>query len=102
MRAPRPLFPYLCLLTTLLLPYDGHAYVSQVDGDLLPVSNRMQACLDRAVTGETMAGAVNQTQDAGTIPDAFRPVENPPGSGHYPVTFNMIGEGAGYVNLFGY
>jgi hypothetical protein len=78
----------------------AHAYISQVDGTVVPESGRMQACLDRAGTGETMAGALNAVEDAQVLPEAYRPVPN--ASGSYDVTFVDIGEGAGFRNSFGW
>jgi hypothetical protein len=62
----------------------------------------MQQCLDRAVTGEGGATIIDARADAAIQPEAFRPVENPIGSGNYPVTFRIIGEGAGYKNNYGW
>jgi len=78
----------------------AHAYISQVDGTVVPESGRMQACLDRAGTGETMAGALDAVEDARVLPEAYRPVPN--ASGSYDVTFVDIGEGAGFRNSFGW
>ncbi|MDW8361883.1 MAG: MopE-related protein [Myxococcales bacterium] len=96
-------FVSLVLVAAMVLgPASTRAYVSQADGVLVPQTGRMQACLDRPGTGETMAGAVSALADAAVSPEAFRPVENPRGSGRYPVTFQVIGEGAGYRNSFGW
>ncbi len=105
--ASRPRFSRATRLTlvavSLLAPASAAlAYLSQVDGTVIPVTNRMQQCLDRAVTGEGGAGIVDALADARIQPEAYRPVENPVGSGHYPVTFRAIGEGAGYKNSFGW
>lgn len=78
------------------------AYIDQADGQVVPISNRVQQCLDRSGTGETTAGAVDAVSDAQILPEAYRPVEDPPGSGRYEVTFQAIGEGAGYKNSFGW
>ncbi|MEM9860338.1 MAG: MopE-related protein [Myxococcota bacterium] len=84
----------------------AEAFISQTDGVVVPAGSNMQACLDRAGTGEgTGAGGtpiLRAQADAMILPEAFRPVEDPPGSGNYPVTFRMIGEGAGFRNIFGY
>ncbi len=85
-----------------LLCDPAHAYVTQVDGTVLPQTGRMQACFDDATYGEAMAGALDAVRDAAIRPEAFRPVEDPPGSGRYPVTFEAIAEGAGYRNVFGW
>ncbi|MFK8003673.1 MAG: MopE-related protein [Polyangiales bacterium] len=87
-----------------LIPLSAHAYISQVDGTVLPAGANMQACLNRAVTGEGNSG-VNAQSDAAVLPEAFRPsnrVVAGDGTVSYPVTFRMIGEGAGFVNVFGY
>ncbi|RLB55392.1 MAG: hypothetical protein DRJ42_06330 [Deltaproteobacteria bacterium] len=86
-----------------LLPTGGaQAFISQVDGTPVPQTSRVQQCLDRAGTGEGGAGIVDARVDAAIRPEAYRPVENPPGSGQYPVTFRAIGEGAGFRNNFGW
>ena len=79
-----------------------YAYISQVDGTVVPQTSNLQLCLNRPSTGETMAGAVDAIADAQVLPEAYRPVEDPPGSGLYPVRFLAIGEGAGYRNNFGW
>jgi len=99
---PSHRFLPLTLLALVLLPQGAQAYISQVDGTVVPQTGRMQACLDRSGTGESAVGAVDAIEDAAILPEAFRPVEDPPGSGNYPVTFRMIGEGAGFRNVFGY
>ncbi|NOY93822.1 MAG: DUF4114 domain-containing protein, partial [Deltaproteobacteria bacterium] len=85
-----------------LAPEPAQAYISQVDGTVIPQTGNMQACLDRPITGEAAPGSVNAIADGRILPEAFRPVEDPIGSGRYPVTFRMIGEGAGFRNTFGY
>ena len=35
-------------------------------------------------------GAIDARLEAQTIPEAYRPVEKPAGSGRYPVTFQVI------------
>ena len=92
----------LVALALCLSPGQARAYISQVDGTVVPQTGNMQACLDRPVTGEAVAGSVDAVRDGRILPNAFRPVENPLGSGLYPVTFRMIGEGAGFRNTFGY
>jgi len=78
------------------------AYINQVDGEVLPSGNNLQACLDRSGTGESTPGAVDAVEDAAVLPEAYRPVEDPPGSGEYPVSFAVLGGGAGFKNTFGY
>ncbi len=82
--------------------HTARAYVTQVDGTVLPQTGRMQACFDDPAYGEAMAGALDAVLDAAVRPEAFRPVEDPPGSGSYPVTFEAIAEGGGYRNVFGW
>ena len=96
----RPLAFALFFLSSLLAS-DVHAYVNQSDGTVLPVTGNLQACLDRAGTGETFAGALSAIEDAAVLPEAFRPVLDGP-SGHYRGTFVDIGEGAGFRNSFGW
>ncbi len=86
----------------LLVGAVAYAYVTQVDGTVLPQTGAMQACFDDPAYGEAMAGALDAVTDAAIRPEAFRPVEDPPGSGRYPVTFEAIAEGAGYRNVFGW
>ena len=90
------------LLGGLFIPgRPGFAYINQTDGTVLPVTNRLQQCLDRPGTGETTAGAVDAIADAAVLPEAYRPVFDA-ASGHYRVTFVDIGEGAGFRNSFGW
>jgi hypothetical protein len=77
------------------------AYINQADGIVVPVTTRLQQCLDRAATAETTVGAVNAIVDAAVLPEVYRPVFDA-ASGHYRVTFIDIGEGAGYRNSFGW
>ncbi len=85
-----------------LIATDASAYMSQADGTVVPQTNRLQQCLDRAATAEATPDAVDAVADAAVLPEAYRPVENPVGSGSYPVTFAAIGEGGGYRNSFGW
>ncbi|MCB9598500.1 MAG: DUF4114 domain-containing protein [Sandaracinaceae bacterium] len=90
------------LLGGLFLPGPrGLAYINQVDGTVLPVTGRLQACLDRPVSGESTPGAVDAIADAAVLPEAFRPILDA-ASGHYRVTFLDIGEGAGFRNSYGW
>ncbi|GAB5541708.1 MAG: hypothetical protein SangKO_014680 [Sandaracinaceae bacterium] len=88
------------ILTCALLPGHGRAYINQVDGTVLPVTNRLQLCLDSG-NGEGMTGAVDAIADAAVIPEAYRPVFDAV-SGRYRVTFVDIAEGAGFRNSFGW
>ena len=78
------------------------AYITQPNGAVVPITNRLQQCLDRTGTGEMTPGVVDAVEDARILPEAYRPVEKPLGSGKYPVIFKALGEGAGYRNSFGY
>ncbi|MEM9071131.1 MAG: MopE-related protein [Myxococcota bacterium] len=89
------------VVALIALSADAEAFINQVDGTVVPETNRMQQCLDRPGTGETMAGAVNAIEDAAVLPETFRPVFDAV-SGHYRVTFVDIGEGAGFRNSFGW
>ncbi len=91
----------LAALAWLVPESQVRAFISQVDGTPVPQTTRMQQCLNRAVTGEGSA-TIDARMDAAIQPEAYRPVENPVGSGSYPVTFRAIGEGAGYHNNFGW
>lgn len=92
-----------CVLFVSSLAAHGtaFAYISQVDGTVVPQTTRLQQCLDRPMSGEASVGAVNAVAEAAVVPEAFRPVLDS-GSGHYRVTVNDIGEGAGFRNSFGW
>ncbi len=92
-------FFFAALLT--LTPTDAYAYISQADGTVVPLTTRMQQCLDLAATAETTPGAVNAVSNAAILPEAYRPVYN--STAHTAdVTFYDIAEGAGYHNTFGW
>ena len=99
---PIRLFLALAVLLLAVFPPDAAAYISQVDGVLVPQTSRIQACLNNQPYGEVTDNAVLAQVDAAVTPEAYRPVEQPRGSGRFPVTFRMIGEGGGYRNIFGY
>ncbi len=91
----------LVLFLSFVVAGDARAYVNQSDGTVVPVTARLQMCLDRPGTGETTPGAVDAIANAATIPEAYRPVLDAT-SGHYRVTFVDIGEGAGFRNSLGW
>jgi Notch 1 len=104
--SPRPATPWvrfaLCLSIFFAVTYalPARAYINQVDGTVLPVTTRLQQCLDGAA-GEGVVGAIDAIAEAAVIPEAYRPVLHA-ASGHHRVTFVDIGEGAGYRNSFGW
>ena len=57
-----------------LLPSHARAYINQADGVVVPLTTRLQQCLDRPGTGETMVGALDAIADASVLPEAYRPV----------------------------
>ncbi len=69
------------------------ATVTQVDGTIVPVTNRMQQALD---TFESPAGSINAVIDAAEFPQIFRPRLSS------PVVFLDVREGAGFENSFGW
>jgi hypothetical protein len=93
-----PLLFVLAAALVVLTPADGLAYINQADGTVVPVSTRLQQCLDLS---EGSALAVDAVADAAILPEAFRPVFDAV-SGRYRVTFTDIGEGAGFRNSFGW
>ena len=104
MRRPLSLLlPLLCAGAALGWPSDARAIVTQVDGQVLPLTNRLQLALDRPVAqgGEGTAGLVNAVFDAAVTPEVFLiPKES---NGNYrTVEFRDIEEGAGYENTIGW
>ena len=91
---------WIALAVLLALPARASAYINQVDGTVLPVTGRMQLCLDGAL-GEGVVGALDEVVDAAVMPEAYRPVFDAV-SGHYRVTFVDIAEGAGFRNSLGW
>ena len=85
------------LAFALLLTPDARAYINQTDGTVVPLTNRMQMCLD---LHEASPGDVDAVADAAVLPEAYRPVRN--GMGNFEVVFTDIGEGAGFRNSFGW
>ncbi len=97
----RRVFAFALALAMVLLglePSSGFAYINQADGTVVPVTNRLQQCLDNS-EGSPMA--IDAVADATVLPEAYRPVFDAV-SGHYRVTFTDIGEGAGFHNSFGW
>ena len=91
---------FLFTSLSLGLTTDVSAYVNQSDGTVVPVSGRLQMCLDRPVSGDG-PGVLDETADARVLPEAYRPVLNSAGT-HYRGTFVDIAEGAGFRNSFGW
>jgi len=91
-------FLSLALGLVALLPGQGHAYINQADGTVVPLTTRLQQCLDLS---EGSALAVDAIAEATILPEAYRPVFDAV-SGRYRVTFTDIGEGAGFRNSFGW
>ena len=88
-------------------PDTAHAIINQVDGTIVPVSNRLQLCLDKPSTasGTNPApgdgpGSINAIRDASIYPQTFTPAVN--SSGQRRVTFTMVAEGGGFRNRFGW
>ncbi len=81
----------------------ARSIVTQVDGQVLPLTNRMQAGLDRAVNqgGEGVSGAVDAINDAAVYPEVFLIPKLPSGD-YRTVEFFDVLEGAGYENTFGW
>ncbi len=94
----RPLLVVLASLSLFFFPSRGDAYINQADGTVVPVSDRVQQCLDAS---EGVAGALDAVADATVLPEAYRPVFDAV-SGRYRVTFTDIAEGAGFRNSFGW
>ncbi|MBN8610166.1 MAG: DUF4114 domain-containing protein [Deltaproteobacteria bacterium] len=86
------------LAAIVATPSASHAYINQADGTVVPVTTRLQQCLDLS---EGTPMAVDAIADAAILPEAYRPVFDAV-SGHYRVSFTDIGEGAGYRNTFGW
>jgi hypothetical protein len=76
---------------------DAHATVTQVDGTILPQSNRLQLALDAyGEGGAPAATALDAVVDAAKVPEIFLP------NLATPVVFVDIAETAGFENSFGY
>jgi Notch-like protein len=81
----------------------AQAIVTQVDGLVLPRTNRLQAGLDGDVDagGEGQAGALDAVDDAAVVPEVFLIPRNADGT-YRTVHFFDVLEGAGYENTFGW
>src|ERR1051325_7056863 len=69
------------------------ATVTQVDGTIVPVTNRMQLAID---TYETPAGSIDAVKDASEFPQIFKPRLSS------PVQFLDMREGASFEDSFGW
>ncbi len=83
----------LCVLLLVTVTATASATVTQVDGNIVPITNAMQAALD---TYELPAGTLNALTDAAEFPQIFRPRTS------QPVVFLDVREGAGFENSFGW
>jgi hypothetical protein len=83
----------LLALSLIVLAARAEATVTQVDGTIVPVTNRMQAALDLY---EPPAGTFNAVKDAAEVPQIFKPRLSS------PVVFLDIREGAGFENSIGW
>jgi hypothetical protein len=92
------LFAAIVSSTVVGISSHGRAYINQADGTVVPVTTRLQQCLDLS---EGSALAVDAVAEAAILPEAYRPVFDAV-SGRYRVTFTDIGEGAGFRNSFGW
>ncbi len=81
-------FALLILISTV-----ANATVTQVDGTIVPSTNRMQQALD---TYELPAGTLQAVTDAAEVPQIFKPRLAS------PVVFLDIREGAGFESSFGW
>jgi hypothetical protein len=97
MRRPSLLIVFAAA-AVVLAPAHGLAYINQADGTVVPVTTRLQQCLDLS---EGAPLVVDALADAAILPEAYRPVFDAV-SGRYRVTFTNIGEGAGFRNSFGW
>ncbi|MEI8258815.1 MAG: DUF4114 domain-containing protein, partial [Deltaproteobacteria bacterium] len=92
-------------MAALAIALPAQAIVNQVDGTIVPVTTRMQQCLDMPtaqvpVPGEG-PGLMNAVRDAATRPQTFVP-DGLPADANRHVFFSDVGEGAGYQNRFGW
>jgi len=93
------------MAATALLCVAGpaRAIVTQIDGQVLPQTNRLQAGVDGSIDdgGEGEAGAIDAIEDAALVPEVFLIPQNPDGT-YRTVEFFDVLEGAGYENTFGW
>lgn len=87
----------------LLWNTPASAVITQVDGTVLPVSDRLQIALDRSVAlgGEGTPGLLHAVFDADIVPEVFQIPKNSNGK-YRVVEFFDIEEGAGYENTIGW
>jgi len=89
--------------TIALSTSPARGIVTQIDGQVLPLSGRLQDGLDLAVDqgGEGVAGAVDAINDAAVYPEVFL-IPTLPNGDFRTVEFFDVLEGAGYENTFGW
>ncbi len=80
------------LFAVIAVAGQASATITQVDGTILPVSNRLQIFLD----AQEGVGVIDAVVDAAEVPQIFKP------NLAQPVVFLDVGEGAGFENSFGY
>jgi hypothetical protein len=94
----------IAALGALLFAVPAHAIINQVDGTIVPVTTRLQSCLDKSPTqmpvGGEGPGVLNAIRGAAIRPQTFLP--NSSGASAFQVTFYDVGEGGGYRNRFGW
>ena len=90
-----------------LLGAPAHAIINQVDGQIVPVSDRMQTCLDKSSTQSASnpapgegRGVLNAVADAAIAPQTFRPALR--SDGRRVAQFTVVAEGGTYQNRFGW
>lgn len=97
-------FPALVAAFSAVCLWSSHAeaVITQVDGQVLPQSDRLQIALDRSVAegGEGKAGLVHSVFDAAVTPELFQIPEE--GGKFRKVGFHYIEHGGGYLNAFGW
>jgi hypothetical protein len=94
------------LVATLAMPRTAHAIINQVDGTIVPVTNRLQQCLDKPSAASAANPApgdgpgIDAIRDAGIYPQTFTPAVN--AMGNRVVSFTMVAEGGGFRDRFGW
>jgi hypothetical protein len=103
MKRSRRVTASLALTAFALWQSPAGAVITQVDGTVLPQTNRMQTALDRSVAlgGEGIPGLVHAVFDAAIVPEVFQIPKDANGN-FRTVEFFDIEEGAGYENTFGW
>ena len=96
MNPSRRLTASLALAAVALWQSPASAVITQVDGTVLPQSDRMQTALDRSVAlgGEGTPGLVHAVFDASIVPEVFQIPKDANGN-FRTVEFFDIEEGAG-------